>query len=55
MAFGNFKSMNNSGVFCLLITSEFNKNFKTHLRIDDLKYETILKKYNEYKNNSRVC
>ena len=51
----NFKSMNNSGVFCLLITSEFNKNFKTHLRIDDLKYETILKKYNEYKNNSRVC
>ncbi len=47
----NFKMMNNSGVMCLLITAEHNKNFKTNLRIDDLQYKTILNKYNEYKDN----
>ena len=47
----NFKMMNNSGVMCLLITTEHNKNFKTNLRIDDLQYKTILNKYNEYKDN----
>jgi 5'(3')-deoxyribonucleotidase len=47
----NFKMMNNSGVMCLLITTKHNKNFKTNLRIDNLQYETILNKYNEYKDN----
>jgi len=47
----NFQKMNKNGVFCLLITTPHNKNFETDLRIDDLKYETILNKYNQYKND----
>lgn len=51
----NFVKMNNSGVFCLLITAPNNIHFETDLRINDLKYETILKKYNQYskKNNEK--
>lgn len=45
----NFEKMNNSGVFCLLITAPHNKGYETKLRIDDLKYETILEMYNYYK------
>ena len=44
----NFIKMNNSGVFCLLITAPHNQSFKTDLRINDLNYETILEKYNQY-------
>ena len=44
----NFVKMNNSGVFCLLITAPNNEYFATDLRINDLNYETILEKYNQY-------
>ena len=44
----NFIKMNNSGVFCLLITTPNNQSFKTDLRINDLNYETILEKYNQH-------
>ena len=45
----NFKKLLQSGIPCLLIDSVSNQWFKTDLRIYDLKYETILNKYNEFK------
>ena len=44
----NFIKLNNGGVFCLLITCPHNEHFATDLRINDLKYETILNKYNQH-------
>lgn len=44
----NFEQMNKSGILCLLIDSPNNQNYKTDLRIYDLKYDTILEKYNKY-------
>ena len=43
-----FLECNNSGVFCLLMDASHNQSFKTDLRINDLNYETILEKYNQY-------
>lgn len=45
----NFQKMNKSGVFCLLIDAPHNKHIETNLRIFDLQYETILNKYNEFR------
>ena len=44
----NFEKMNDSGILCLLITAPHNKGYETKLRIDNLKYETILEMYNLY-------
>ena len=44
----NFVKMNNSGVFCLLMDAPYNQSYSTDLRINDLNYETILEKYNQY-------
>ena len=44
----NFESMNKEGVLCLLMDAPHNQNYKTDLRIYDLKFETILEKYNKY-------
>ena len=41
----NFKQLNESGVFCLLIDAPHNQHISTPFRIYDLNYETILKKY----------
>lgn len=47
----NFKTLNESGVPCLLIDAPHNHNCDTPYRIYDLKYETILKSYNEFTKN----
>ena len=44
----NFEMLNKSGVRCLLIDAPHNRHYETKHRIFDLKYETILKKYNEF-------
>ena len=44
----NFEMLNKSGVRCLLIDAPHNRHCETKHRIFDLKYETILKKYNEF-------
>ena len=44
----NFEMLNKSGVRCLLIDAPHNRRYETKHRIFDLKYETILKKYNEF-------
>jgi len=44
----NFEMLNNSSILCLLIDSPSNSYYKTAYRIHDLKYNTILDKYNEF-------
>jgi len=39
-----------NGIFCLLMDTPQNKHLKTKYRIRDLKFETIIKKYNAVKN-----
>lgn len=46
----NFEDLNAAGILCLLIDSENNQKYKTHLRIYDLNFDTILTKYNQWKN-----
>ena len=45
----NFEMLNKSGVPCLLIDAPHNRNYNTSHRIYDLRYETILNKYKEWK------
>ena len=42
----NFEMLVKSGVPCLLIDAPHNRNYNTPYRIYDLRYETILNKYN---------
>lgn len=44
----NFIELNESGVPCLLIDSEWNRHFNTPLRIFTLQYEEIEIKYKQY-------
>ena len=45
----NFEMLNKSGIPCLLIDAPLNRHYETKHRIHDLNYETILKKYSEFK------
>lgn len=45
----NFEMLNKSGILCLLIDAPSNRNYETPLKIYDLKYSTIINKYNEFK------
>ena len=45
----NFEMLVKSGVPCLLIDAPHNRNYNTPYRIYDLRYETILNKYKEWK------
>lgn len=49
----NFIELNESGVPCLLIDSEWNRNFETPLRIFTLQYEEIEIKYKQHFNYAK--
>jgi hypothetical protein len=47
----NFIDLNTAGIPCLLIDSEWNRDFKTPLRIYSLKYKEIEHTYKQHFNN----
>ena len=47
----NFIDLNSKGIPCLLMNSEFNKDWKFGGRIYSLKYEDIVKEYNDFMLN----
>ena len=46
-----FLECHENGIFCLLMDASHNQSHQTNLRINDLKYENILNKYNQYFKN----
>lgn len=47
---GNFEDLNSKGLLCFLITSNYNKDYQTDLRINTLNIEEIMELYMKYYN-----